>query len=191
MADYISDIQPLEGDGVTDADILATLQAYFNKEISITALRRYLRDEDLLNNELSYGTLLDAHSNPAIPDVLKKAIRRLAGIVADRRDTIPATSGQDAVDFSAALKGFLSAGLITQGQFDHVVSLGGGWKFADLTTAKIAEIRTAYQSRRMNQVRVNDIDSLITSLINTHVEPAKSDGISTVEDVKAAIKAAL
>ena len=204
MADYISDIQPLEGDGVTDADIQATLQARgvthspINRAnlMHILNLRGMLQkivgnnsDEKWTGTVLAMQDMIISGGNAEQIAGIRLWLSHITNPTNQLWDT---TQTEFAAPFWQLYQAFKDVpNTPSEVDFQALAVLGGGWKFADLTEAKIAEIRTAYQTKQTEETRVGDIETLVASLINTHVEPAKSDGISTVEDVKAAIKAAI
>jgi len=204
MANYLQDIQPLEGDGVTDADILATLQASgvthspINRAnlVHVLNLRGMLQkivgnnsDEKWIGTVLAMQDMIIAGGNAEQIAGIRLWLSHITNPTNQLWDT---TQAEFAAPFWALYQAFKDeANTPSAEDFEALAEMGGGWKYADLTTAKIAEMRTAYQAEVAESNRVDALNSLRAEIENDYINSAIADGTSTAADVRAAIKAGM
>lgn len=146
--DYLSDIQPLEQDGKTDAEIAAFLSAVTPSPILIADLENFLDFEGLAKrNPLTgawEGTLPDEVTNNAYGLGLGLAAL-FSHINKPRSVHVDTTVDPWASSAHALLGGLLAAGLITAAQYDDFYALGGGHSH-DATAQDVADARTLWQA---------------------------------------------
>ena len=78
-----------------------------------------------------------------------------------------------------------------QSSVDEIIALGGGRPFEGSTQQDIDDARTAYQSNQAEEVRRNSLLAVQAEINNTFINPAISDGTTSAEELKSAIKAGL
>ena len=152
--DYLSDIQPLEQDGKTDAEIAAFLSAVTPAPILIADLENFLDFEGLAKrNPLTgawEGTLPDEVSNNVYG--LGSGLAALFSHINKPRSIhIDTTVDPWASDAHALMGGLLAAALITQAQYDVFYALGGGHGH-DVTAQDVADARTLWQAEELARV---------------------------------------
>ena len=149
--DYLSDIQPLEQAGKTDAEIAALLSAVTPAPILIADLENFLDFEGLAKrNPLTgawEGTLPDEVSNNVYG--LGAGLSALFSHINKPRSVHVDTSVDPwASDAHALLGGLLAAALITQAQYDGFYALGGGHEH-DVTAQDVSDARTLWQAEEL------------------------------------------
>ena len=158
---YLKDIQPHEGDGVTDTDILAILQSQgiTNNPINRASLVHVLNLRGMLqklvhNNadEKWSGTVLNMQDMiiSVGTEEQKAGIKLWLSHITNPTNQIwDTTQAEFAAPFWVLYQTFKDmANMPTTADFQALADLGGGWKYADLTVEKIAELRTNYQNEQ-------------------------------------------
>lgn len=159
MANYLQDIQPLEGDGVTDADILATLQASgvthspINRAnlVHVLNLRGMLQkivgnnsDEKWIGTVLAMQDMIIAGGNAEQIAGIRLWLSHITNPTNQLWDT---TQAEFAAPFWALYQAFKDeANTPSAEDFQALAAMGGGWVYGDLTTAKIAELRAEHEA---------------------------------------------
>jgi hypothetical protein len=192
--DYLSQIKPLEDQGMSDADIASLLAASTNKDIAISELENFLDFENLAKRDALSGSWVGT-----LPDEVTNNVFGLGPGLANlfshmnkpRSVIIDTTVSPWATDALALTNGLLAAGLITQAQYDGFYDLANGRPNPNLVEQDIVDSRSVYQSELAEQARQQAIFTLKAEIENSWINPAISDGVSTEAQVRAAIKAGL
>lgn len=209
MASYINDIKPLEDAGDTDAEILAALQADTRHFKNILATGSQDGSDLLhilaskfkvirLGSDATWKGELITYINSLVEDhPLRVAFEELLSnlqitnrvvFCGDDSETGAAvTSIAAVVDNMVAQRDGHSTGEV----FAAVHAVTNGPRYADLTLESIAQLRADYEAEQAGVLRVDSLEALKAEIENDFINPAISDGSSTVEQVKAAIKAGL
>jgi hypothetical protein len=153
--DYLSDIQPLEQAGKTDAEIAAFLSAVTPRSILIADLENFLDFEGLAKrNPLSgawEGVLPTEVSNNVYG--LGAGLAALFSHINKPRSVHIDTSVDPwASSAHALLDGLLATGLITQAQYDGFYALGGGHQH-NVTAQDVSDARTLWQAGELARVQ--------------------------------------
>jgi hypothetical protein len=149
MIDYISQVQPLEDAGMTDAEIAALLAASTASDIPIADLENFLDFESLAKRNAITGSwegvLPDEIINNAfgLSDGLSSLFNH---INKPRSVVIDTTVSPWASDAAALTNGLLAAGLITAQQQTDFYALGGGQPNAGLTEAEVTQSRVDWEA---------------------------------------------
>lgn len=149
--DYLSDIQPLEQDGKTDAEIAGFLSALTPRPILIADLENFLDFEGLAKrNPLTgawEGTLPDEVANNVYG--LSTGLSALFSHINKPRSVhVDTTVDPWASSAHALLGGLLATALITQVQYDGFYALGGGHEH-DVTAQDVADARALWQAEEL------------------------------------------
>ena len=152
--DYLSDIQPLEQDGKTDAEIAALLSAVTPAPILIADLENFLDFEGLAKRNPLTGTwegvLPDEVSNNVYG--LGPGLAALFSHVNKPRSThVDTTVDPWATSAHSLLGGLLATGLITASQYDDFYALGGGHDH-DVTEQDVADARDLWQAEEAERL---------------------------------------
>lgn len=207
MANYTKDIKPLEDEGKTDAEILAALQAdtrHFKNIMAtgdgsrdllhiLTGKFKVLR----LNTEAVWvGPLVDFMKLETTPTVLKEGFELLLSHlqISEREvycSSDPATGYlvtaiAQVVDQLSQGMGRSAGEVVTA-----VYAVTGGPLWASLTEQEIADCRTEYQVEHSELSRRQSIEQLQAEIENDYINVAIVDGVTTVDQVRTAIKAGL
>ena len=123
---------------------------------------------------------------------LSAGLSQLFNHLNKHRSTVVDTTVQPwAVDAKDLTNGLLAAGLITQVQLDAFYGLGGGQPNAKVVEKDVVDSRNTYNAQQTEELRQDSIRSLQAEIENNYINPAISDGKTTAEELRAAIKAAL
>lgn len=204
VPDYIKFIIDFENAGVTDEDIASTLSSITANPIESKVARAYFRDSEWWQQtpigfegklQLAYDAsnqsaanlkvlkrLWDAAFSNSVDDCETTLIRNKQGKV---------RKSQPAEPLFKVLGRLVNRGEVETSEVDGFYALGGGLLFPALTEADIAASRAAYQAEQVELARVQSIDSFQAMLENTWIEVAKTDGMTTAEQLRALIKAGL
>lgn len=204
---YEIDIKPLEATH-TDAQIVALLKSYglTNNKIELATLRHTLNINGMMRKVIANnasekwtGTVMNMQDyilslGDSVDEVAAKDgialwmshITNMSNVYWDTTD----------VTFSAAFWSMVqsfadSPNMPTTSNFNEIVALGGGWKFADLTVEGIAELRASYNKNLANESRQQAIQQLQAEIENTYINPFENDGITTADEIRALIKGGL
>ena len=74
---------------------------------------------------------------------------------------------------------------------DELIAIGGGKPYAGTVEEDITVSRNQHVAEQAEQQRQSDIIALQAEIENDYINPAVSDGVSTADQVRAAIKAGL
>lgn len=186
--DYLSQIEPLEDQGMSDADIVSLLAASTNKDIAISELENFLDFENLAKRDALTGSWVGV-----LPDeVTNNAFGLADGLSAlfnhinkPRSVVVDTTVSPWASDAAALTNGLLAAGLITAQQQTDFYALGGGQPNADLTEADVAQSRADHLA---DQART-DRQLVADEKYNEFLSPVLIDIDATDADIAAALVA--
>lgn len=203
-----NDCKPYLDNGDALADIADDLSKITARPILADDARKFLVEEDLLFDGYDGpgGTLQAAYDDATLPAQPgnQKAIELLwvAAVQRGRADCATTTqlrpngiarSFQEGGRLVSALGRFANQGThMSPSQVDSFLALGGGLKYPDGVTA--LEVQAAIDQQAADvaeQTRKDSIEALRADIENTYLNPAIADGVSTVADVAAAIKAGL
>jgi hypothetical protein len=204
MADYLTDIKPLEDAGNTDAEILVIKQelGVTHKPINRAALMDILNKRGMLqkvihNNsgEKWSGTVLNMQAeiiSVGSPEQVS-GIRLWLSHVTNPTNVIwDTTDPEYAATFWDLYQAFKDVPTMpTAEDFQALADLGGGWKFADLTVEQIAALRSEHTANQNSSLRIEAIQSLRAEIENTYINPFENDGTTTADEIRAAIKGGL
>ena len=172
--DYLSEIQPLEQDGKTDAEIAALLSAVTPAPILIADLENLLDFEGLAKR----NPLTGAWEGPLPSEVSNNVYGLgpgLAGLFSHvnkpRSTHIDTTVDPWASSAFALLGGLLAAGLITQAQHDSFYSLGGGLR-QPVSAQDVANARALWQAeeaaRLADEAAALDLQNWVNAYWSQH-----------------------
>jgi len=192
--DYLTDVEPLEAQGLTDAEIAALLAASTLSDIPVGELENYLTFQGLAVR----NPLTGAWEGP-LPDEITNNVYGLGdGLAAlfshvnkPRSVVIDTTVSPWATDAANLTAGLVAAGLLSSQQRDDFYNLGSGRPNANVVEADVVAARQAYQSQQAEVARQDSIRTLQAEIENTYINPAIADGVSDEATVRAAIKAGL
>lgn len=157
---YTRDVEPLENEGKTDAEIASLLNASTVKDIPIADLENFFTFEGLANRNAVTGAwegpLIDELNNNVygLGPGLKKLFEH---INKSRSVIIDTTVSPWAEDAWLLTGGLLLAGLVTQAQYDGFYALGKGRKFGDVVEADVAQARADHQAWLLRDAAVNQV----------------------------------
>ena len=189
--DYITDIQPLEQQGLDDTQIAAHLSARTDKPFLCSDAKILLEEtgavvEDPVTIQRS-GSLIDAYE--AMTDQqIKSLLAWFISHVFGRGEQVLSNTYPRSVQVATVIAS-LPPELQAVGQ--QLIDLGGGQPDVGTTAGDVAASRGAYEAEQANQIRVQGIEQLRAEIENVYINPAVSDGLSTEEQVRASIKAGL
>ena len=191
MIDYLSQVKPLEDQGLNDAEIAysianQTLRAMPCYDSKLVLEESGLVREDPVTGQRT-GSLID-HYQAMADAQLKSLTGWYISHVFGRGENInsheyPRSSqvAQVMADLPAEM----------QPACDQLIALGGGKPYAGTVEADIGASRNQHAADQAEQQRQNEILALQAEIENDYINPAVSDGVSTANQVRAAIKAGL
>ena len=190
MIDYELDVKPLEDQGLSDADIAQHLAARTLNAMLCSEARVILQEAGAVKEDPvtggRAGSLIDYYTT--LPegnskDLLAWFISHVMGEGVDVSTNDYPRSVQWA-SVTAPMNAELQAVAAS------LIDSAGGQPDAGATSLDVQDARAVYQSGVAEQARKDAIQQLKADIENTWINPAMTDG-SSVEDVKAAIKAGL
>ena len=191
MLDYISQIEPLESAGKTDAEIASYYNPITSSPIPCAELKVLLEESGLVSEDPvtgnRVGSLVDHYAG--LPNGTEKSLLGwFISHVFGRGVEISSDEQPRAGQVALVVAG-LPAGMA--GVVDSMYALSGGKPYESVTAADVASVRDAYDAEVANSVRVDEIEQLKAEIENTYINPAISDGSSSADQVRANIKANL
>ena len=191
MLDYISQIEPLESAGKTDAEIASYYNPITSSPIPCAELKVLLEESGLVSEDPvtgnRVGSLVDHYaglSSGTEKSLLGWFISHVFGRGVEISSDEQPRAGQVAL---------VVAGLPVEmaGVVDSMYALGGGKPYESVTAADVTSARDVYNAEVANSLRINEIEQLKAEIENTYINPAISDGVSIVDQVRENIKASL
>ena len=191
MLDYISQIEPLESAGKTDAEIASYYNPITSSPIPCAELKVLLEESGLVSEDPvtgnRVGSLVDHYaglSSGTEKSLLGWFISHVFGRGVEISSDEQPRAGQVAL---------VVAGLPAEmaGVVDSMYALGGGKPYESVTAADVTSARDVYNAEVANSLRINEIEQLKAEIENTYINPAISDGVSSESEVRANIKANL
>jgi len=147
--DYLTDIKPLEDQGMTDAEIASLLSASTSRDIQISELENFLDFEGLASRNAITGSW----EGPLPSEIVNNNFGLSAGlsklfnhINKPRSVIVDTTVSPWATDALALTGGLLAAGLINQQQYNGFYDLAGGRPNEGTTEQDVIDARTAYDA---------------------------------------------
>ena len=147
--DYLSQIKPLEDQGMSDADIASLLAASTNKDIAISELENFLDFENLAKRDALTGSWVGVLPDEVTNNVfgLGPGLANLFSHINKPRSVIVDTTVSPwATDALALTGGLLAAGLITQAQYDGFYALANGRPNADAVEQDVIDSRAQWEA---------------------------------------------
>jgi len=147
--DYLTDIKPLEDQGMTDAEIASLLSASTSRDIQISELENFLDFEGLASRNAITGSW----EGPLPSEIINNNFGLSAGLSSlfnhinkPRSVIVDTTVSPWATDALALTGGLLAAGLINQQQYDGFYDLAGGRPNANVVEQDIIDSRTQWEA---------------------------------------------
>jgi hypothetical protein len=190
VIDYITDVKPLEDQGLNDSEIAYALSSRTAAPIPCAETKVVLEGsgavvEDPVTQQRS-GTLI-AHYETLDGDD-KSLLAWFISHVMIRGVEISSNEYPRSIQLESIVDGLPSS---LESVAQDIIALGGGQPDAGTTTADVDASRTAYEAAQAEQARRDSIISLQAEIENTWINSAISDGTSSEAEVRAAIKAGL
>lgn len=191
MIDYLSQVKPLEDQGLTDAEIAHSIANQTLKAMPCYDSKLVLEEAGLVREDpvtgQRTGSLID-HYQAMADEQLKSLTGWYISHVFGRGENInsheyPRSSqvAQVMADLPAEM----------QPACDRLIALGGGKPYAGTVEADIGASRNQHAADQAEQQRQNEILALQAEIENDYINPAVSDGVSTADQVRESIKAGL
>lgn len=189
MIDYLADVQPLESK-LSDSEICAHLSSRTAKAIPCSQARIVLQEsgavvEDPISRSRS-GALVQHYSSLAEGE--EKSLLGWAIAHIWSGEEISTNVYPRSIQFDTVLSGLPDA---LSDVVAAVVNLGEGRPTPTVTESDVAAARESYNAIVADEQRMQGIDQLRAEIDNVWINPAVSDGVSTADEVRAAIKAGL
>ena len=147
--DYLTDIKPLEDQGMTDAEIASLLSASTSRDIQISELENFLDFEGLASRNAITGSW----EGPLPSEIVNNNFGLSAGlsklfnhINKPRSVIVDTTVSPWSTDALALTGGLLAAGLISQQQYDGFYDLAGGRPNANVVEQDIIDSRAQWEA---------------------------------------------
>lgn len=147
--DYLTDIKPLEDQGMTDAEIASLLSASTSRDIQISELENFLDFEGLASRNAITGSW----EGPLPSEIVNNNFGLSAGlsklfnhINKPRSVIVDTTVSPWSTDALALTSGLLAAGLITQQQYNGFYDLAGGRPNANVVEQDIIDSRAQWEA---------------------------------------------
>jgi len=191
MIDYLSQVKPLEDQGLTDAEIAysianQTLRAMPCYDSKLVLEEAGLVREDPVTGQRT-GSLID-HYQAMADAQLKSLTGWYISHVFGRGENI---NSHEYPRSSQVAQVMADLPIEMQPACDELIALGGGKPFAGTVEADIVDSRNQHAANQAEVQRQNEILALQAEIENDYINPAVSDGVSTANQVRAAIKAGL
>lgn len=191
MLDYILHIKPLEDQGLTDIQIVNHISNMTANPIPCGEMKIVLESNGLVLedpvNLSRFGSLIDYYTS--MPSGEEKSL--LAWFIShvfNRGIELSSNTYPRSVQFAAVASGLPAS---MQPSIDEIIALGGGRPFEGSTQQDIDDARTVYQNSQAEEVRRNSLLAVQADINNIFINPAISDGATSAEELKSAIKAGL
>ncbi len=193
MIDYIKHVAPLESSGLEPSRIALVLSSVTNANISVADLENLLSDESLARRNPVTGSwegvLVDRMAEGG---ALGEGLEELFSHLNKPRSVVIETSS---VDWSAKayslLRSLVESGDVSEVQVLKVYELAGGRLFGDITEQEVLALKSENDAKVADVPRRSDIIAFFADLQNEKINPAIADGLTTLEQLKASIKAEL
>ena len=191
MIDYLSQVKPLEDQGLTDAEIAhsianQTLRAMPCYDSKLILEEQQLVREDPVTGQRE-GSLID-HYKAMTDPVLKSLTGWYISHVFGRGENVNSHEYPRSSQVAMVME---DLPVEMQPACDQLIALGGGKPCAGTVEADIVASRNQHAADQAEQQRQNEILALQAEIENDYINPAVSDGVSTADQVRAAIKAGL
>lgn len=193
MIDYIKHVAPLESSGLEPSKIALVLSSVTNVNISVAELENLLSEESLARrNPITgswEGVLVDRMAEGG---ALSEGLEELFSHLNKPRSVVIETSS---VSWSAKayslLRLLVESGDVSEVQVLKVYELAGGRLFGDITEQEVLALKSENDAKVADVPRRSGIIAFFADLQNEKINPAIADGLTTVEQLKASIKAEL
>ncbi len=191
MLDYLRDIKPLEDQGIDDATIASHLSARTKDPIPCEDAKVLLEGsgaivEDPVTQQRS-GSLIDHYGSLPVGEE-KSLLSWFISHVMVRGVQVTSHDYPRSIQLAVVVAG-LPANL--EPLASDIIALGGGQPDKLATVQDVVDCRNEYIAEQDELARQDSIHQLQAEIENTWINPAISDGVSTADEVRAAIKAGL
>ncbi len=190
MIDYLNDVKPLEDIGLTDTVIASHLSARTLHSIPCEETKVVLEGaEAIVENPVTQtrsGSLI-AHYETTTGDEAKLLAWFISHVMV-RGVEVTSHEYPRSVELAFVINGLPESLLAVA---SDIIALGGGQPDLGTVEADVVACREAYDAGQAELARQESIRALQADIENTWINPAISDGTSTVAEVRAAIKAGL
>jgi hypothetical protein len=191
VIDYQLDIKPLEDEGLTDEQIAQHLASRTLRPMQCSSARIILQETGAVTVDpvvnARDGLLID-HYEEMEDSSNKKLLAWFINHVMGEGEDVSTNEYPRSVQW-ASVTASMSEEL--QEVVALLVESAGGQPDAETEAPDVAEYRAGYTLQQFDVARVDAIQQLKAEIENTWINPALSDFASTVDEVRAAIKAGL
>jgi len=191
MIDYLSQVKPLEDQGLTDAEIAYSIANQTLKAMPCYNSKLVLEESGLVREDCvtgqRTGSLID-HYQAMADAQLKSLTGWYISHVFGRGENINSHEYPRSSQVAMVMADLPAE---MQPACDELIALGGGKPYAGTVEADIVASRNQHAADQAEQQRQNEIIALQAEIENDYINPAVSDGVSTADQVRAAIKAGL
>ncbi len=193
MIDYSSHVAPLESVGLEPSQIALVLSSVTNANIPVAELENLLSEESLARrNPITgawEGVLVDKMlEGDAIGDGLEELFSHLNK---PRSVSIETSQRPWAEKSYSLVRALVDSGELSEVQVLKIYELAGGRIFGDVSEQDVLDAKSANDAEEADSSRKGEIIAFFASLQDEKVNPAIADGVTTVEQLKASIKAEL
>ena len=189
--DYLRQVEPLEAQGLTDSEIAysianQTLRAMPCYDSKLVLEEAGLVREDPVTGQRT-GSLIEHYQ--AMEDAqLKSLTGWYISHVFGRGENVNSHEYPRSSQVAMVMEDLPAE---MQPACDQLIALGGGKPYAGTVEADIVASRNQHAADQAEQQRQDEIFALQAEIENDYINPAVSDGVSTADQVRAAIKAGL
>jgi hypothetical protein len=191
VIDYQLDIKPLEDEGLTDEQIAQHLASRTLRPMSCSSARIILQETGAVSVDPivnARGGSLIEHYEDMVDGPYRQLLAWFINHVMGEGEDVSTNEYPRSVQW-ASVTASMSEEL--QEVVALLVESAGGQPDAETEAPDVAEYRAGYTLQQFDVARVDAIQQLKAEIENTWINPALSDFASTVDEVRAAIKAGL
>jgi hypothetical protein len=189
--DYLRQVEPLEAQGLTDAEIAYSIANQTLRPMPCYDSKLVLEEQQLVREDpvsgQREGSLID-HYQAMTDPVLKSLTGWYISHVFGRGENVNSHEYPRSSQVAMVMSDLPAE---MQPACNQLISLGGGKPYAGTVEADIVASRNQHAADLANQQRQSEIIALQAEIENTWINPAISDGVSTADQVRASIKAGL
>ena len=187
---YLTHIQPLEGPGVTDADIAAivskpTVHPIITGEIIAWLIDSEIAVQSTMTPSKWTGPLNEILVNTQAPLDLRKGLDFFFGFMNDSKtESMKTNRPTHGAMMCQLLDALVQLGVITADQRLSFLELGGGIVKANCTSQDVAACRASYQASIPLTIRLDTIDSALQVKVSGLRQQIR-DGVDVTETLGA------
>lgn len=191
MIDYLLDVKPLEDAGVDDSAIAQHLASRTANALACSDARIVLQESGAVVEDPVAGTragsLIDHYSGLPQGDA-KSLLSWFISHCFGSGESVSTNEFPRSVQWSSVTAG-MNADLQVVAQ--ALIDSADGQPDAGASVDDVIAARESYNAIVADEQRMQGIEQLRAEIDNVWVNPAVSDGVSTADEVRAAIKAGL